>query len=286
MPHPRTLADLKAAVTAELDPAYTLVYREQGDTLPDDVVAAMVSGAPEWETDGGERLSEWAGEIEWKASHETADQLAGDIVDRWEREDGADLTRVRSEWEDSSERDDVATDIRERADAQWFTDLVNDHGKVLLRVAIPAMNEDAALSGTRVTPERFLQLLDFAEREDNLTNAAEVVDNASPEYNTAIGYALISVDLSVFLTMPAEPDVKVDLVDPHVWLGSPFSGSGWCSESAFTGTLTVTRGDLATDKDAFGYSWGDVVGGVNPSDFEGSLVVVPPVTRAEDNQEA
>jgi hypothetical protein len=83
---------------------------------------------------------------------------------------------------------------------------------------------------------------------------------------------LIGVDLEAVANLPACR--MVELRNPHVWLGNPFAGSGWCSEEAFTGTLTVDRADLQTDDDAFGYSWNEVVGGTSPSDFSCEIAAV------------
>lgn len=275
----RTIETLGQAVTEEMDAEYTLVYVEQGQTLPADVVAAIVRGDNEWETDGGERLIEWAGHVAWNSACDAVDELAKEIVRRWEREDSTDETDadydelLENEWPGSDERQTAIDTIRERDRSDWEGELVRSYGAVLLRVTIPTMTEDAHLGGTPMTHEEFLDLLGFEHTEENMKLAGDVVDNASPEHSMIMGYAVIGVDLDVIDQLPA--DGQVEIRNPHVWLGNPFAGSGWC-DGPFTGTLTVNRDDLRTDKDAFGYSWGEVVGGTYASDYMGEIVRVTP----------
>lgn len=278
----RTVAALGAAVDAELDATYTLVYHD-GSTLPKDVVAALVKGENEWETKGGESLNEWANETAYPAACRVVDELAKEITRRWERQDDADYTDlIDHDWPVSDERQSALDTVLDRDQSTWFTDMIKQHGAVLLRVGIATMDEDAGLSYSPLSVDGFLDLLGFEHTSENRTLAADVLNNASPEYGVAMGYALLGVDLADIVELPSEG--KVELRNPHVWLGSPFAGSGWCSEEPFTGTLTVDRGDLRTDDDAFGYSWDDVVGGTCPSYFaSGSLVAVatpePPPTE-------
>jgi hypothetical protein len=257
----------------ELDDKYVLVYNSQGDALPDDVAAALVKGDNEWETKGGEALMEWESEVRWASACDAVDELAKEIVRRWEREDDADYDELLdAEWPGTDERMSLIDTVQDRDGSEWFSELVNHHGAVLLRVPIKAMDEDAELSYTAVTREQFLDLLGFEHTDNNMRLAGEVIDNASPEFSVAIGQALIGVDLAAVANLPASG--KVELRNPHVWLGNPFAGSGWCSEEAFTGTLTVDRADLQTDDDAFGYSWNEVVGGTSPSDFSCEVAAV------------
>lgn len=272
----RTLAALGAAVLAELKPAYTLVYLDQGEKLPDDVVKALVRGDNPWETKGGELLTTGKGEEAYLAARTAVDELAKAITERWEREDGADYSDLRDDWDLSDEQNEAIYTAQTRDDSNWAEELIAGHGKVLLRVLISGMDEDADHGHKSMSPQTLLNLLGFEHTEQNLERADEVVSNALPKYNVAMGYALLAVDLADIDALPVDPDVKVELRDPHVWLGSPFAGSGWCSEEPFTGTLTVTRGDLRTDADAFGYSWEQVVGGLNAGDFGGSLALVEP----------
>jgi hypothetical protein len=271
----RTVQALGEAVTQELSERYTLVYNDRGDGLPADVVAALVRGADEWETKGGEALHEWAGDVCWVAACDVADELAKELVRRWERDDDADYDQLLDcEWHGSDERASVIDEVIGRDHSEWFSELVNHHGAVLLRVSVAAMDEDADLSFTALTCEHFLDLLGFEHTDSNILLADEVIDNASTEFSVTIGQALIAVDLRTVADLPS--DGKVVLRNPHVWLGNPFIGSGWCSETAFTGTLTVDRDDLRTDSDGFGWSWEKVVGGTSPSYFAGEIA---PLTR-------
>jgi hypothetical protein len=267
----RTMEALGNAAQCALRGEYDLVQVEQHDSLPKDVVSALVAGAGEWETKGGEALLEWADDKQWVAACDEADELARDIIRSWEPQDGVDHAEVLDgEWPASAARVSLIDAIRDRDGSDWLGQLVARHGAVLLRVTIKTMDEAANLGYAALEPVRFLDLLGFEHTEHNIRLAGEVIDNASPEFSVAMGQALIGADLETIVDLP--PTGAVELRDPHVWLGNPFAGSGWCSEEAFTGTLTVARGDLRTDEDAFGHSWDSVVGGASPSAYEGKIV--------------
>jgi hypothetical protein len=268
----RTLSTLGDAVNHELDDEYTLVYASQGDTLPDDFVAALVNGSNEYDTKGGDALMERESNVRWDSSCEIVDELAEAIVRRWERQDDAEYQHLIDDWVGSEQRESAIFTVQDRDTSTWITDVINLHGAILLRVQIRSMDEDAGLSFTPITPEQFLDLLGFPHVVKNLELAAEVIDNASPEFGVAIGQALIGIDLAEIVGLPC--DGEVELRNPHVWLGNQFMGSGWCSEDAFAGTLAVERSELRTDNDAFGWSWNQVVGGTHASYYSGEIAAV------------
>jgi hypothetical protein len=214
------------------------------------------------------------GRVPWDAACDATDQLAGDILRRWEREDDTHFDQLLAEeWPGSDARLSAIDTVRERDRSTWFDTLVTQHGAALLRVPIATMDEDAGLSFTRITPEKFLALLGFTRTDANMNLAADVINNTSPEHSVAIGYALVGVELDSVNALPT--DGQVIIRNPHVWLGNPFTGSGWC-DGPFTGSLVVNRGDLRTDKDAFGYSWTEVVGGTSASYYAGEITSVSP----------
>ncbi|MFJ5984444.1 hypothetical protein [Lentzea sp. NPDC092896] len=266
----RTVEALSDAIERALHDKYTLVHLDRADSLSADVVAALVSGDNPWETKGGEALTEWEGEAQWINACDVVDELAKNHFRLWERQDDVDYEELlKDEWLGSDARIVLIETVQARDESKWFGELVNRHGAVLLRVTIKQINEDADLGFTALEPEQFLDRMGFSHTEHNLHLAGEVIDNASPEFSVAIGQALIGVDLATVVRLPASG--TVELRNPHVWLGNPFAGSGWCSEEAFTGTLTVDRSDLRTDKDAFGCSWDEVVGGTSPSTYTGEI---------------
>ncbi|UUV32168.1 hypothetical protein NQK81_01590 [Amycolatopsis roodepoortensis] len=272
----RTVAALAAAVTAALEPGYTLIYIERDHRLPDQVVAAIVSGANPWETPDGDRLLDAMSSDALDAVHREVDELARKIVDGWEAEDDTDYSAVRDDWEFSDERETARDIVRDRDSSPWMEELVQRHGPVLLRVTIPAMDEDANLSFEPLSGERLLDLLGFEHTTANLTLAETVIAEASPEFSVIMGFAMVAVDLADIEALPA--DGEVELRNPYVWLGSAFTGTGWCSEEQFTGTVVVDRAALRTDGDAFGWSWSDVAGGTSARDFTGPALTARPAT--------
>ncbi|HET6286482.1 MAG TPA: hypothetical protein VFG15_06995 [Amycolatopsis sp.] len=272
----RTVAALATAVEAGLKTDYTLIYLDSGDRLPDQVVAAMVSGENPWETRDGDRLLDAMSDLALDAAHREVDELANKIVDSWEAEDDTDYSELRDDWKFSDERETATDTVRDRDSSPWVDELVQTYGPVLLRVTIPAMDEDAKLSFAPLSGERFLDLLGFEHTAANLALAEAVIAEASPEFSVIMGFAMVAVDLADIEALPDEG--TVELRNPYVWLGSAFTGSGWCSEEQFTGTVAVDRAALRTDSDAFGWSWSDVAGGTSARDFTGPTLTARPTT--------
>lgn len=277
----RDIETLGQAVNDGLAESYDLVYVDYRDELPDSFIPIIVRGEEVWEAKDADSLTEWESSQRWDNACDAVDEVAKDIVRAWEREDDADYDDLLdNEWPASDERQSAIETVQERDNSDWFTTLVKRTGSVLLRVPIGTMTEDDGLSFSEVSVDSFLARLGFDSTPENVELAREILAEVEPEISVAIGYALIGVDLEAIYDMPNEGG-HVELRNPHVWLGNPFSGSGWCA-GPFTGTLTVKRDDLRTDRDAFGYSWDEIVGGASASQYEGDVTYVPaPETTKE-----
>ncbi len=107
---------------------------------------------------------------------------------------------------------------------------------------------------------------------------AATLAECSPEFSVLMGYWIVGADVETLYDLGS--DVKqVTITNPHLYLGNPSSGTGFISEEPFEGTVTVDRGDLRTDKDAFGYSVESIYGGLNASQFEAEITPVVPQER-------
>lgn len=235
-----------------LDEKYDLIYISQGDQLNDKQVSALLS-------DDFEALWEGLDEWESEATYHGVKYVVEDITTSEERA-GLEQHDLLTELEDA---------IREKESGSWFKDLVNATPGVLMRVNL--VDEDDSWFMYDLSVEEFLTRVGMEPTEKNLKEAANTIANASPEFSLCLVYALATVEPSDLNDLDSE--VKyVEIIDPHLWLGNPFTGSGYAGE--FEGRVLVKRADLRTDKEAFGYSWNEVVGGGYQTDS--SLVPADP----------
>jgi hypothetical protein len=266
----RTLADLTAAIIADLSDTYDLVYVQQGDRFTTEQVSMIVRG--DWE-------SLWSSTDEWEDDQRTqaVDAIVKEaletVINRWEREDDADYSDVSDSFTESIESEqEVRDSVYVRDTSNWATELANASGTVLLRIPIEAIDEDHSYFHETVSPADVLSRLGMTDSEHNVATIGYVLDNADPEYSLLMGYWVVGATVSDLFALPADvPDLPVTITDPHLYLGNPFAGSGFVSEEPIRGTVTIKRSELRTDSDAFGYSLDKVYGGLNPSDFEARI---------------
>jgi len=260
-----TLENLADEIRGAMDETYNLVYVDYRDELSDEQAAMIVRGDMEsvWES-----VQEWESDATWDSACDIADELANDALRGLEDDDDGSVDALRDDWQGSQERYDIIDAIRERDSSDIIGELVKRSSRVLLRVEV--VDEDHAWAFEPVEPTDFLARVGFEATPANLESACEVIANASPEFGVGMVYALAAVDLGDIYAL--QDDDVVTIVNPHLWLGNPFAGSGY--EAGFEGTVTVPRAELRTDKDAFGYGWAEACGGVTVSAYEAELTVV------------
>lgn len=271
----RDIAALEAAILEDMSATYDLVYVDRGDGFSPEQVAMIVRGDMEALY---ESTDEWSNESAWYSACDIADGLAGDVIRRWEREDDADYSELRDYWEGETDpRQSIIDTIRERDDSEYLKTLARMSGGVLLRIPIPAMDEDAGLSLRAVEAPEFLALLGWEHTQDNLSKATDLILNTPSDIH--MGYVLAAVDVEDVYDMPyysTDPDADdydVVIHNPHVMFGNPFTGATWV-EGPFTGDFVCKRSELRTDEDAFGYSWTETAGPV-VSAYQADIAMVP-----------
>lgn len=259
----RNLESLRDEIIADLKPTYSLIYISQGDSLTEKQIAMVVSGDTDemWEENW-----EWESDSRRAGAEYEADSCTEDIITSWCRQDDADYSELKDDWRSSNERDEVIENIQDRDDGTWARDLANASGRVLCRVTV--IDEDDSLSYQQVDPGRLAERLGLEITPENLSVLGEIVDNASPEFSVAMGSLVFAVDVGTLYDLPYDCKV-LEITDPHFWLGNPFAGSGWAEK--VTGTFTIQREDLQTDKDNFGYGWAATCGGVHTPAFESEI---------------
>ena len=162
----------------------------------------------------------------------------------------------------------VRFEIEERDAGSWVKELIGHTPNVLLRIDV--LDEDHAYSFEEVTARRVLKDLGLRATRANVETVNCVLANASPEYSVLLGYWIVGVDISDIYELAHDVE-EVEIVNPYVYLGNPFSGSGFISEKPIEGVARVKRADLRTDKDAFGSSVDEIYGGLRASDFEAEI---------------
>ena len=267
----RTATDLANAMIADLDKTYELVYVHYDDKLTDEQVGYIVRGDSEalWES-----LSEWEDESCWYAVREITTELKANVIRAWEDEDDADYSALADEFDGSDEWESVRYEIEERNTGDWIKQLVRHTGQVLLRIPIDTIDEDNSFSFREVEAAEVLDRIGFAHTKGNLREVSYVLANASPEFSVLMGYWIVGADVEALYDLPIDGDAQVEITDPYIYLGNPFAGSGFVSEKPLTGTVRLSRADLRTDKDAFGYSINDIYGGVRASSFEATIAAI------------
>jgi hypothetical protein len=246
-----------------LDKSYDLVYVDYGNELDAETVAKLVRG-DEWVDD----LWEFESDSKYESVKYIIDELAGEIVDEWSAEaDDADLDFVVGHFRANVEEwDRVRFEIEDRDTGSWVEDLIRGTPNALLRINV--IDEDHAYSFEEVTPRRVLKDLGLRATRSNVEVVDYTLANASPEFSVLFGYWIVGADVSDIYKLPNDPKAEIEIVNPYLYLGNPFVGSGFIGERPLDGTVRVKRDELRTDDDAFGYAVNEIYGGLRASDFE------------------
>ena len=254
------------AVRAEIatTPAYRfdLVYVDYRDGLEQEQVDAIARG--DWEALDAS-LDEWVNDAQFEGACGLLEELVGyveDVDDGWDRS-------ILEDWLHTTEASEIRLEIMERDTSTPLEDLAAHSGNVLLRVT--AVDEDDAWQWEPIEPVDLLERLGLPLSEKNLSEAADCIANASPEYGVCMGYWLIGVYVRDLLPLMSY-EGKLRVTDPGFWLGNPFAGSGYTAN--FEGEVIIDRADLRTDHDAFGYGWEDVVGEKQAHAFNESKIEI------------
>lgn len=271
----RSMSALADAIIAGLDRTYDLVYVDYRDQLSTEQVAYLVRRDYDslWDS-----TAEWESDARYDSVKQIIEAAALDVVRDWELEDDADYDGLDGELEGTEDFDRVRFEIEERDAGGWPRQLAAQSGSVLLRLPVAALDEDHAFAYEPVSAMQVLTRLGIEPTDEDLAAVTYVLDNATPEWSTLMGYWVIGAHVSDVYDLPDDPDAMIEIVNPHLYLGNPFAGDGFVSDKPLHTTITVRRDALTTDGDAFGYSLDDIYGGLNPSDFEATI-------RAATNEE-
>jgi hypothetical protein len=256
------VTQLADEIVKRLDKSYDLVYVDYRDQLTDTQVSALVRG-DEWLDESWEFESD----SRYDSAKRIIDELAGNVIREWSDEADADLDFILGAFE-GDEWDRVRFEIEERDTGSWVEQLVRQTPTALLRINV--IDEDHGYSFEEVTARRVLKDLGMRATRENIATVNYVLANASPGYSVLLGYWIVSADVSAIYELAHDVE-EVEIVNPYLYLGNPFVGSGFISERPLDGTVRVKREELRTDKDAFGYAVDEIYGGLRASDFEAEI---------------
>lgn len=263
----RTLADLRDAVIADMSDKYDLIYVDRGDRLSDEQVGYLLAGDMEslWDD-----IGEWESDARWEGVKYHLEDMADDVLRRWEREDDDfDGTDLRDSWFYSEEWEEARYELEERDSGDWFRDLVNGCGSVFVRIRV---GEPVMLDGNTLEDDEVL-----ADLVDNLCIPgvpADLVRDIARECCVCCEHTPFifgSVQVRDIYDLPAEGEVTVkggSLVLEQVW-----AGAGYSEALPDDFEVTVAREAIRSDADQFGYAWDDVCGFV-PGAYPIELVAV------------
>ncbi len=225
-----------------LKPKYELVYVDYDDCIADKDVQAVLDY--DWEV--LEDIDHWAAEQRWDSAEREFDY-------EFEPEERADLGEEGCR--------EVIDRIMECDNSDYYGQLIRHTSNPLLR--IQAMDEDLFMLYEPLSASDVLDALNFPKTDRNLALVRDTLANCG---DGARPYWLLSANLETLWGISSESLVRI--TNPHLFLGSSYSGSGWFTEEPLEGTITVKRLDLTTDKAAAGYSVTDIFGGLVVSAFE------------------
>lgn len=243
-------------VELALKDSYELIYVDYRDGLGPKQVSMVVRG-------DFEALEEDLSEFESESRYQGAEYVAADL-----------LRDVDIDPDEFDFYEELIEEIETRDSSDVAGALAKQTSDVLLRVNV--IDEDHGYAFEDVTPERVLADIGFPlpATEHNYRTIAQALAECSPECSVLMGYWVLGADVGQLYELPSEEEKEVAIIDPYLYLGNPFAGSGWITEDALHGVAIVKRGELRTDEDAFGYSLDNVYGGLNPSSFPCQLIAL------------
>lgn len=260
------VTQLADEIITRLEESYDLVYVDYRDQLSASQVSALVRG-----DDWLEESWEWESDSRYEGAKHVIAELADGVVREWSAGVAADLGFLLAALKESHEWDRVRLAIEERATGRWVRQLVGQTPSVLLRINV--LDEDHAYAFERVSTRRVLRDIGMRASRANIEAVRYVLANAPPEYGVLLGYWIVGADVAAIHDLSSDPETEIEIVDPYLYLGNPFTGSGFISERALDGVARVKRGDLRSDRDAFGYPVDEIYGGLRADDFECALRV-------------
>lgn len=291
------LADL---LIAGLDESYHLVDVAYDDKLTAEQVEMVVAGDwerlwdhSEWESDSRRDGAQWHAELEAKDNlrrifHLNTTRTDAELRSLLVGSDISDEATAFDEFKDSDAWDRLIEAISDRDSSNPYSQLAGHTGYVLMRQLLAA--EDDWWDHEPLTASQVIGRIagfdgeQYGHREVtvafkrntyNIGVVREVLRECSPEFSLLAPQLVYAVDVADLYD--AGDCEYVEITDPHLLLGNPFTGTGWCSDDPIRGTFRIPRGDLTTDKGAFGYGW-DEIAGVVTSAYKADFTAGPAVT--------
>lgn len=251
----RTLETLRDAMLARLSESYDLIYVDYRDGLTDEQAQSLIAGDAE---SLYESMDTWLSDASYDGARYELDELRREVIAEWEREDDEDYTVLADEFVHSDEEDEVRWVIQDRDGSNPIRDLAGQTRPQYIRVRI---GEDFVLAGEDMDED-----VETVMANADLPDAPEVralVRSIIPEAGTGrhlTPFLFASVDMREVYDLPLDREAEVTITGGSLLLEDGWNGAGWNDDLPEGFQITVKRGDLRHDEDAWGYSWNDVCG--------------------------
>jgi hypothetical protein len=232
--------------------SYEPVYFGQGySDTNEEVMSAFVSGEqtkdgyPLWREMAEEAIEDWGGEAIW--------QDAGEIVEEYEK--FLDLP-LADDFDTDELRDEVRMRLQEVQTQDVALEWVRDMRAPIVRVMLT--DEDHPDSWVENdadwTPQRIATNAGIEHSEKNLKACQVILDNAYYPGTVKMLFIVFRMDI------PKDNDGDTVRITGEVelWATNPFTGDGMADTVDID--ITIDRKELATDKEACGYSYDEVFG--------------------------
>lgn len=269
--NPRTAEQLRDAMIAKLDKKYHLIYVDYRDELSDEQVEMIASNDYDklWES-----FEDWESDARYGGAKYYLDELLADVITDWENEDDVDYSELKEEFDGSDLWDEVRYEIEERDESDPAKELASHSPAVLMRVQVT--DEDAAFPMGQEPPpaEEALKLVGLPVTEHNIKVMDSIFAEENPYWSGAVCAWLFNADVDWLYDLTTDENATIEITNPYLLISNPWQGDGWVNEKPFEGTVRIKRGDLRTDKGAWGYGWQDTVGQKFHSGYEVELKVI------------
>lgn len=263
----RTTEQMRDALLSHLDEKYSLVYVDYRDELSSDQIDLLARG--DWEA-FWESNMDWESSARWEGAKYEYDELVKQYLDDDEE---------AIEFASSNYREEVIEAIMDRDYSDPCRELARHSSDVLMRVSIT--NEDTAWAMGQESPEAdaALATVGLPITPKNIEVMNSILAETNPYYSGAIASLIFAAPVDWLYDLPTDEDAVIEVTDPYIWIGNPWQGDGWVNEEPFEGTLRFKRGDLRTDKDAWGYGW-QATSDCYVSGYEVTLKVIEPANAS------
>lgn len=225
--------------------SYEPCYFDQGfSDTNEEAMSSFISGDDDWREVADEALNGWHGDAIWYD--------AGELAEEYMKGDGAELEN----FDEFELRDQIRYALEEACTQDVALEWLRNMRAPVVRVMLT--DEDHPDSWVENdadwTPQRLATNAGIEHTEKNLAACQVILDNAYYPGTVKMLFIVFRMDI------PKEMigDTVRIYGEVELWATNPFTGDGMADTVDID--ITIERSELATDKEACGYSYDEVFG--------------------------